>query len=1024
MSLEAQSINIPLTGGINDAIDEYLVQPGQALVMTNVRNNEVGGSKKRYGTSVVTSTSTSASGATLGSTIRLGTWRGSVVLADDTYLWQLNSSGWSPSTTKLALPRIDHFGVGVGTQAPITAFDILYDSASSSYVVAWQMANTSGQPDIFSAVFDATTGAMKRGVQQVTSTGDCMSPRLAKLTGYYTLTWVRTTGGVVYVSARTAILADFPAGTDITGGTACISPYAMDACLIEGATNELAVVYGKAVGATPMRAVKVTITAGPTVTATSSLNLIDGVAVTIQGIGIQATSGEYLWVAYGLLDGGVPTGYFRALAVNHGAWTAAFATTNIVGGTANLNLTRFAVQRIDATHAFMVGAGGVLGTTPATSLFGGTVSSAAAVTSNAFPGRFTLGSRIAKRSNNTMIAWLTYCPYSALEPGSSILCELPYSTGANTFEQPRPIGAGPMRLVDVSASGYERGPRVTNIETLASNTKYATSVPMLRDLGGTSVAPQAITADYSDTCRSKGVQYGDAYYLSPFQMYDGERLAEVGFVTPPELDSLTDVAGGGNLSAGTYSVKSVYKWMDSRGRVTRSAASPALTVTVSATDRITVAGQILSVSDKQEDDTALTTAQLRYVAIEIYRTEANGTIYYLDQTVTNFKTQTGNTGRFSATISQSDAVASVNAALIEPLARNVAPPSLRSLVVWQNRLCGIGPDGRTIWISSAPADTDQPAWNEAYNAYITDAIQLTAIAVLDEKLVAFSEHRAWVIAGNAPDVNGNNGSLVPQLISSDVGATDGRSVVAFSGGVMFKSVDGLYLLDRGLTMQPVGMAVQTYTDAYPICTSAVLVDRDNELRFTLLADESIEFGTVLVFHITQNEWSVRSYTNAGGDSGIGFATATCAGSTWHASQNGTTTNLQETTASYLDAGSQWVTMAVETPWIKMADIQGFTRCKRAQVLFRPKTAAKLYAQLWADGESSAFYTNTFTEAQVAVGRVEVHIPRQKVEMLKVKFSDVAPVTAGTGQGVEMVALRLLVGIKKGVGKLLPATQKG
>ena len=79
--------------------------------------------------------------------------------------------------------------------------------------------------------------------------------------------------------------------------------------------------------------------------------------------------------------------------------------------------------------------------------------------------------------------------------------------------------------------------------------------------------------------------------------------------------------------------------------------------------------------------------------------------------------------------------------------------------------------------------------------------------------------------------------------------------------------------------------------------------------------------------------------------------------------------------------------------------------------------------LYADYESTPFYSHTFSETETAAGRVVVHLERQKCEALKVVASDVAPTTLGTGEGIELVGLRLLVGVKQGVGKLSGAAQK-
>jgi len=1015
-----QSIDIPLTGGINDAIDEYLTQPGQALVLTNVRNNEEGGAKKRWGT--VAQSLATTTGATMGTGVRLGVWGDRLVITDDTNLYALTSSGFAPATNKLTIPRLEHIGLGVGLQSSTPTMDILYDSASDSYIAAWSTDPSGGAaPDVFSAVFDAATGAIKWGVQRVTTNGDCISPRLCKTTGFYAVTWVRTGTGAVLMSAKTTVLSNWAAGTDITGGTACVTPFAFDASTVTGATNEIAVAYAKAAGATPIRAVKVTITAGPTITATASVNLADATVVEVRGIGIRCASGEFAWIGYGMLDI-APLGYLKVLSVNHGPWTAALATVTLAGGLGIHDINRVAVERLDSTHAYVLGSGLAAGTSTQ-SLFGADISSAGVFHQNISAARLSVGSKLTLRIDGRLLGWLVSIPKDPLTLGSAFFCEIPYSTTTRNYNVPRVMAAGPMRLVDTTTTGYERGPRVPNIEIPSTNFAYATSIPLARDLGGIAVAPQLITADFGDVTRSRGVQFGTAYYVSPMQMYDGERLSEISFLQDPECNALASLGGGGSLSAGSYSVVCVYKWIDSRGRVIRSAPSAPIAQTAVANDRLQLTAQILSLTEKQEIETTAGTPGLRFVAIEVYRTEVNGTVYYLDTSVANFRYSPNADGRFTVILSQSDVLLSANAALVQPSVPYRAPPNLRSLVVWQNRLCGIGPDGRTIWISSVPADTDQPTWNEAFNVVIPDAGELTALAVMDEKLVALSARRVWLVSGQAPDINGTNGNLTPTIISSEVGAVDDRGVVSFSGGVMFRGPDTFYLLDRGLTLQPVGLMVQDQAAAYPVVRAATVVARDRELRFECCASDVAESGITLVYHIGQNEWTQRTYYEVVFGDNSGFVSAAIANDTWY----GLVLNgglLAESRSTYLDSGT-YVPMSVETPWIKVAGLQGFVRCQRAQVIYRPKTAATMRLQLFANGEATAFHDNTFTEAQIAsgYGRVGIHLERQKIEMVKVIMTDSAPAVLGTGQGIEFAGLQLYAGVKKGAGKLIPASQK-
>jgi hypothetical protein len=99
------------------------------------------------------------------------------------------------------------------------------------------------------------------------------------------------------------------------------------------------------------------------------------------------------------------------------------------------------------------------------------------------------------------------------------------------------------------------------------------------------------------------------------QTYDGSTSVEQGFLYYPEIQSLVNAAGG-VMSAGTYQYIVVYEWQDADGQRHQSTPAPAKSITVAANDKVTVTIPTLRLTSKTS------------VLINVYRTIANGTIFY------------------------------------------------------------------------------------------------------------------------------------------------------------------------------------------------------------------------------------------------------------------------------------------------------------------------------------------------------------------------------------------------------------
>ena len=122
---------------------------------------------------------------------------------------------------------------------------------------------------------------------------------------------------------------------------------------------------------------------------------------------------------------------------------------------------------------------------------------------------------------------------------------------------------------------------------------------------------------------------------------------------------------------------------------------------------------------------------------------------------------------------------------------------------------------------------------------------------MDEKLVIFEDDRIFYLTGSGPNATGQQNNFSdPQLVTSDVGCSNTRSIVQTPKGLMFMSNKGIYLLDRGLSTHYIGAPVEAYNSL--TITSAILIQDENQVRFT-----ASDGGSVEHVHQSPGQWCSR-----------------------------------------------------------------------------------------------------------------------------------------------------------------------
>jgi hypothetical protein len=500
--------------------------------------------------------------------------------------------------------------------------------------------------------------------------------------------------------------------------------------------------------------------------------------------------------------------------------------------------------------------------------------------------------------------------------------------------------------------------------------------------------------------------------------YDGASVTEDNFFLFPEgLTAGANSASGGSMSNGTYQYVAIYSWFDNRGQLHRSATSIPLSVT-------TAAG-----GTSQTQEVVIPTLRLTQksnVMIELYRTEAAGTIFYA---LTSFSSPTFNSKTVDSvtyTDGASDSSLLDNEQLYTTggVLDNDPAPNASLIVNWKNRLILAGlEDSEELSYSKEYVPGTPAQFSDFFKINISNqGGPITALGVLDDKLIIFKKSLLFVLSGNGPNATGEQNDYgTPDLVSSDVGCSDPSSVVIMPEGLMFKSSKGIFLLNRGLNVQYIGAEVEAY-NGFQI-NAATLIPNKNQVRF-LTNDKYC-----LVYDTFFQKWSV--FDNHGGKDG-----EVLSGSYVYLREDEDL--VFEESSDFLDNGNP-ISLQIDTGWLSFAGVQGFQRVYKMLGLgefFSPHRlkieTAFNYLNLYTEskninsddfinseayGDGSPYGSDAYYGGDSGLNAYQFRLDMktQKAQSIRIKIKELQNDTYG--KGLSLSNLNFEIGLKSGTGKI-------
>lgn len=1033
--LQEQVIPIDFGQGIDSKTDPKAVVAGKFLRLENGVFTNFKRIAKRNG--YIALSSNIVGGGTLSAPKMDHNYNNELICADSgsLYSYASSSSKWKNVGNYVSTELIRN-----SVNQDVCASGYADSAVLGNYILyGWSTARTAGVGSTtYCSIVDSSTGTILLGPSflDADSTGADLTPvrcvtlggsvlAILYMKGDYTAVQIRTisfSGGVPSISAASSISTGF---NPRTGATSVV--FAGGAFDVVQTTAGASIIYGTAAG---IRIDNIN-TSG---TSSANATVVDGNAMAPYHI-TQNSNGN-IW-AYWCDQTDDGAGHLTANSIVYAVYDSSLASvltkTSIVAlATPYFVSNMISVPASTTQHTLYYGIYVATNTAPyygdqtkyITQTSAGVIGSATWYTNGAIPySRYFT-------DNSTNYAVFVSRAYALSAPSVSVMS--PITPGSTEFISQSTGFIIKLSATPVVVSRFGAGVCGSRA-VFGSVVQFCPSLPAISSnkyIFSVSEEVQGFPSDYFVTSAfigsapfSGGLQNNFSYYIDfnsadayratnagelavlnggIIQCYDGRATTEWGFHAAPEITDLVKTnTSGGAIANGTYSYIAIWQWIDNQGNLHQSAPSIPASITLGgAEDTITISVSKCFLSQKTG------------VGVAIYRTKNSGSIYYLVTNPIFLLSATDSSA--SLVVSYVDELADTSLtgnpqAYTYPASsvlENSTPPPSMVLVAHTNRLWFRNDEDRNeIWYTKSFSEGN----GLSPSAFLIDEIDpkfgdIGPLAEMDDKLVIGKASGIFVQSGDGANDTGSGSTLsFPQPVPSDVGMTALKSVILTPKGLMFKSGNGIYMLDRSINVSYIGAEVEAYNSQ--TITSANLVPGKSQIRFLCSS------GLTLVYDYIFNQWSTFT-----GHTGV---SATNWNSTYVYSTG--TAIYQETAGTYADNGVAYALLA-QTSWLALASIQGFQRVKRLIMLgdFTNGNSALHNLSISAAYDFSTIFQAAITYAFGAASASGVFQYRERLPIQKCDSISLLIQEATTGSALEYIDFTNIsfeAGVKKGVNKL-------
>jgi len=512
--------------------------------------------------------------------------------------------------------------------------------------------------------------------------------------------------------------------------------------------------------------------------------------------------------------------------------------------------------------------------------------------------------------------------------------------------------------------------------------------------------------------------------------YDDRFRINVGFVKAPLAKYVSQAVGLAGLAAGTYKYRASYEYIDMKGNIHRSILGSITTVVVAAANTTVVMDLEVHSSAIKPFGADL---NLAGCSIVLYRTLAGGSVFYrIPPDSIGSMTNIRNVGRFiSRNDELPDAMLGLHPVSYEDLGELApfAPPPPYQVIEGLNRVFIFSKEDPTrVWFSKEISTFGDFSYAPEFNPALTIDVggaseYITALGILDEKLIIFTANKIFFVSGQGPNNAGTGAFNGPFQITSDVGCIDRQSIVVIPAGMFFRGKNGLNLLDRSLAVTFPGDAVKEHITVQAPFNLVPVLDSKEQRIMWLQQDVGLGVSSYIVYDYDHKFWSTWSVNMTGGVNTYSH----CMVNDKHIIQYSDI--LYEAGAGPhpgYDHDDDYPQLTIETPWIYVSAIGGYQRIRRLIVEGRANSNHFIVINVYYDYSAVASQTYSFiiqpaTIAEYPVIRIQQELVVQKCQAMKIKINDVTyenlgqPTENPTGPNIFGISLETIA--KEGRVKL-------
>ena len=526
--------------------------------------------------------------------------------------------------------------------------------------------------------------------------------------------------------------------------------------------------------------------------------------------------------------------------------------------------------------------------------------------------------------------------------------------------------------------------------------------------------------EVSDSIEFSGVEniFGSTYKIN-----DGKKTMPLPFYQAPKFYEVDSSVGSGGFS-GNLEYLAIYKFTDKRGNIYESIISDQFTFTAASHSSVLFTFEYPNSFSEEDftDDKGATTFD-----IELYRKLDSELVYkYVPNTVLSSSTVVGS-GVYhyvqDPLVDNSAEKPIYSDGSTDAEVQNDPAPPSRGGCFHNGRIFLIDSTKKNnIRYSKYYTPNIGVSFPEAFNLQIEDnqdreADELTGIQSMDSKLIMFKNNSVLVLYGEGPDDTGANSDYTePEIVSTDNGCIEPRSLILTSLGVFYKSRKGIWLLTRSLESVYIGAGVESFNDEQ--ISGVVHLDSLNEVRFTTVD------GNTLVYNYFEEQWT--TFTSMPAVSSVNYN-----GKFTYAKSDGTV-NVEHD--GFRDDGA-FISRRIDTGWLRTGEVGARQRIKRIGLTGEYIDDHQLKISTYHDYEKYAWSEYTLTPqasgynitAKPAISdyysgtndgvfEYNVHIERQVGQAMRIVFEDLD--TGSTEEGFKMANMSIRAASKKGQHKIV------